>query len=235
MGYAHDLLLNKASFLAKRLGISLDKNANTCLFVSEEGLALKIPTFSLLFADFTFSTWKDRKSQGKQQGLVKACRPGKGLKIIDATAGWGKDAAILASFGAEVLMLERHPVMAALLSDALERRTISDNQVMQLFLKETEAAAYLQALVIEEYPDLIYLDPMHPTRNKSALVKKEMQVLQQMIGEDTDVLELIKLAITRVKQRVVVKWPQKIKPLLPPTFSVEGKTVRFDIYLPLRA
>lgn len=231
VGYEDDHSRDKARLLAEQLHFILDKDATNCLFVtSANKLTLKIPTFTLLSADFTVSSWMKRKSEGKKQGLVRACKPVQGLKIIDATAGWGRDAAILASFGAEVLMLERHPVMAALLADALEQREQSDKLQMQLSLKNISAFAYLNNLKQEEFPDVIYVDPMHPERTKSALVKKDLQALQQMIGADEDALELIQLATTRVKQRVVVKWPQKVKLLLPPAFSVEGKTVRFDVY-----
>ncbi len=126
----------------------------------------------------------------------------------------------MASFGAEILMLERHPVMAILLLDALEHRAEKDKQHMQMNVLNVDAFSYLSKLSKEDYPDIIYIDPMHP----------EMQVLQQMIGADDDALQLIHLAITRVKQRVVVKWPQKSKSLLAPSSSIEGKTVRFDIY-----
>ncbi|BCA96175.1 ribosomal RNA small subunit methyltransferase J [Legionella antarctica] len=232
VGYEKDVLQAKANLLAERLNYLLDKDANPCLFVTAEKLALKIPGFSLLFADFTCASWSKRKAEGKKQGLVRACKPAKGLKIIDATAGWGRDAAILASFGSEVTMLERHPVMAALLADAIEQRAPLDKQQMQLTLKETDAYSYLDRLAKKDYPDLIYIDPMHPERNKSALVKKDMQALQQMIGADQDALALIKLATARVKQRVVVKWPQKTKSLLAANSCIEGKTIRFDIYSP---
>ena len=71
---------------------------------------------------------------------------------------------------------------------------------------------------------------MHPERQKSALVKKDMQALQQIIGADDDAEKLIKLAITRTKNRVVVKWPQRLAPLIKPNYSLNGKTVRFDVY-----
>ena len=232
IGYENDTLQDKARLLAERLNYLLDKDANPCLFVTAEKLALKIPGFSLLFADFALASWSQRRAEGKAQGLVRACKPTKGLKIIDATAGWGRDAAILASFGAEVTMLERHPVMAALLADALEQRDTLDKEKMQLSLRETDAYSYLAQVTKEDYPDVIYIDPMHPERSKSALVKKDLQALQQMIGADHDALELIKLAMTRVKQRVVVKWPQRAKSLLPANSCIEGKTVRFDIYVP---
>lgn len=234
VGYEDEALKDTARLLAERLNYSLEKEANPCLFVTEHQLALKIPNFSLLFADFSASTWSKRKSEGKKQGLIRACKPMKGMKIVDATAGWGRDAAILASFGAQVLMLERHPVMSALLADALSHRDQLDTEQMQLTLKETDAYSYLRDLSRAEYPDVIYIDPMHPDRSKSALVKKDMQALQQMIGADQDALQLIELAVTRVKQRVVVKWPQKVKSLVQSSGSVEGKTIRFDIYLPTK-
>lgn len=232
VGYESDELRDRAEQLANSLNYVLDKDANTCLFVSAGKLALKMKGFSLLSADFNSSTWQKRKSEGKKQGLVRACKPRPGLKIIDATAGWGRDAAIFASFGAEVLMLERHPIMSLLLSDALLHRNELDKQRMQLSLYPGDSFSYLHKLQPEHFPDVIYIDPMHPERNKSALVKKDMQALQQMIGADEDALKLLRCAISRVKQRVVVKWPQKIAALLTPDASIEGKTVRFDIYLP---
>ncbi len=232
VGYADDNLRDQALVLAEQLHFDLDKDANPCLFLSEDGLALKMHRFSLLSPDFHAAHWLKRRQEGKKQGLVRACKPVPGLRIIDATAGWGRDAAVLASFGAQVLMLERHPVMAALLADALSRQEEQDKQYLQLSLQAGNTLSFLKQLPEAEYPDVIYIDPMHPERSKSALVKKDMQALQQMIGADEDALELIETAITKVKQKVVVKWPQKIKPLLPANANIEGKTVRFDIYTP---
>lgn len=232
VGYEHENLYDKAQFLAKQLNFVLDKQANCCLFVAEDKLALKIPGFSPISAELCSAFWSKRKSEGKRQGLIRACKPAAGLKIIDATAGWGRDAAILASFGAEVLMIERHSIMASLLSDALSRRNESDREKMHLSLYAGDAYSYFNALEEENYPDVIYIDPMHPERSKSALVKKEMQVLQQIIGTDDVARDLIQLAIARTKQRVVVKWPQRSNPLLPVNAQVNGKTVRFDIYFP---
>lgn len=120
--------------------------------------------------------------------------------------------------------------MAELLQDGLSRMSLMDREHLHLSLVYAEAVSYLENLDPTQYPDLIYIDPMHPIRSKSALVKKEMQALQQMIGPDLDAKELITCAISRVKQRVVVKWPQKIPALLTPSMSVGGKTVRYDVY-----
>lgn len=232
VGYEFAELEAEARLLAKSLNFKLEQDADTCLFLSAEGLCLKTERFSPLSADFSAKLWSKRRSEGKKQGLIKACKPCSGMKIIDATAGWGRDAAILASFGAEVFMLERNPVMIALLQDALNRQTQTDCQQLKLALQGVDAVTYLDSLKEKDYPDVIYIDPMHPERSKSALVKKDMQILQHMIGADLDALELITLARKRVKSRVVVKWPQKMNFLVSPTSSVEGKTVRFDVYTP---
>lgn len=193
----------------------------------EDKLVLIQDGFSPVFVDFSPSAWKKRHAEGKKQGLVRACQPAQGIHIIDATAGWGRDAAVLASFGAQVLMLERNPTMAALLEDALHRSPTT----LDLSLLMTDAQSYLSALTSTEYPDVVYIDPMHPIRQKSALVKKDMQLLQHLVKPDEDTVSLIQLAITRTKKRVVVKWPQHEKATYLADFSVPGKTVRFDVYL----
>lgn len=214
--YVDDLLLPRLS---------------TIMSGTTDKLALLSPGFSPLCVDFNSITVQKRRDEGRKQGLVRACKPAKGMRIVDATAGWGRDAAILASFGAEVLMLERQPMMAALLADGLNR--LPPNTTLKLSLLHMDARQYFQSLTEPDYPDVIYIDPMHPARQKSALVKKDMQVLQRLIGSDTDVSALIQLAITCTRQRVVVKWPQREPALLQPDASISGKTVRFDIYLPI--
>lgn len=230
IAYDKEELKAEALSLASILGLEVQQHSSVGLFLTAEKLSLKMPSFNPMAADFSSSFWCKRKLEGKKQGLVRACKPHSGLKIIDATAGWGRDAAVLASLGAEVLMIERNPIMAALLKDALNRRSELDAKEMQLSLYQGNALAYLDTLSPQDYPDVIYIDPMHPTRNKAALVKKEMQALQELIGPDEDALELINRAILRAKNKVVVKWPQKIKPLIQSSTSIEGKTVRFDIY-----
>lgn len=221
----------QAEALAERLGLPLDNQAMDRLLVTAAGLRLCIPPFLPMQAEFHSDYWQKRRSEGKKQGLVRACKPAPGLRIVDATAGWGRDAAVLASFGADVLMLERNPVMAALLDDALNRRDEASQAALRLSLVHADALFWLQSLLPEHYPDIIYLDPMHPARQKAALVKKDLQALQQMIGADEDALALIQLARKRVLKKVVVKWPQNVVALASPSSSIEGKTVRFDCYL----
>lgn len=223
-------LHERAHELALQLNLSVEHHALPRLSLTADKLVLLFDQFLPLFVDFSSLTLQKRRHAGKKQGLVRACKPAKGLRILDATAGWGRDAAVLASFGADVLMLERQPVMAALLADGLNRMLFKPIPPLTLSLVAMDTKAYLQKLLSVDYPDVIYIDPMHPLRQKSALVKKDMQALQQLIGADDDVLELIQLSMTRARQRVVVKWPQRLAPLLSPSSSIAGKTVRFDIY-----
>lgn len=207
------------------------------LHLTSSSLQLLSQNFKPIFIDFTSNAIQKRAKNPKNQGLIKAVKPKNGLKILDATAGFGRDAFILASMGADVLMLERSPILAALLRDGLERLHLYQNLnfsfrrgLLSLDLVFTDSINYFLNLEPENYPDVIYLDPMHPLRKKNALVKKDMQLLQEIIGFDVGVKDLLSIAISKCKQSVVVKWPQKEKPLFEPHHSIVGKTVRFDVY-----
>jgi 16S rRNA (guanine1516-N2)-methyltransferase len=157
------------------------------------------------------------------------------LSVIDATAGLGRDGFILACLGCEVTMLERSPMIAELLQEALTRALANDDFAQRLSLKliNIDANSYLQALAPDEFPDVIYLDPMHPVRTKSALVKKDIRLLREVVGEDLDADNLLLTALGRAKRRVVVKRPRLAEPLAKrkPDIVKAGKHSRFDIYL----
>ncbi len=232
IGYIDEICYLRAQEIAHHLQLPLDNHALHQLLVTRDRLVLKLPNFLPLYADFSWDKWKKRRNAGKIQGLVQACKPGRGVQILDVTAGWGRDAAILASFGADVVMLERNPIMGVLILDALSQKDAQAQKRLNLVLVQEDALDFLSRLEKEKYPDVIYFDPMHPQRTKSALVKKEMQALQWLIGADDDAHILLKFARAHVRQRLVVKWPHQLPPLIPPTFSIKGKMVRFDVYLP---
>lgn len=82
---------------------------------------------------------------------------------------------------------------------------------------------------------VLYLDPMFPEKNKTALPRKEMQIFRGWVGADADSLELLKLAMQLPVDRIVVKRPMRAEPLLDKvTHSFVGKTVRYDLYGGLR-
>lgn len=227
VGFDDEALRSEADELARILNLPINNQVFPRISITADRLVLLIQGYAPLYADFNSKTVLRRREAGKAQGIIRACRPRAGLRIIDATAGWGRDAALLASFGADVVMIERQPIVAALLADALSRLYTPD---LKLSLMCADAIEYLESLPTDVRPDVIYIDPMHPVRQKSALVKKDMQVLQQLIGADGDASKLIQKALPIALQRVVVKWPQRIAPLITPSHSIEGKTVRFDVY-----
>lgn len=226
IGYESPDLLEIAQHWALKYGFVIEQNAIPRLHVEFDQLALLMPGFLPLSVEL--NPTKTRQ-EAALQGLIRACKPKKGMRIIDVTAGWGRDAALLASFGANVCMIERQPVMAALLEDGLARHAQPTDGELSLVYQD--AISYLNTCLPQDYPDVIYIDPMHPLRQKSALVKKDMQALQTLFGPDVDALQLIRTACVRVKQKVVVKWPQRLAPLIPPSWSLAGKTVRFDVYV----
>ena len=156
-------------------------------------------------------------------------------KVLDATAGLGRDAFILASRGCDVQMLERSPVVALMLEDAL-RRASGDAEVASVVermqLHQGDASDFMRSLRPDEFPEVVYLDPMFPERSKTASVKKEMRLLQQLLGADLDTRELFEIALRVATRRVVVKRPRLAPCIsdLKPHHVVEGKSGRFDIY-----
>lgn len=246
IGFDNEALREYAQQLAIQFNLELSNEILPRLQVTIDKVVLLSDNFSPMWVDFTGDLIKKRHGAGKKQGLVRACKPAPGVSVLDLTAGWGRDAAILASFGADVLMLERQPIMATLLTDGLQRLT-QHSITSQLDLVYTDAFSYLNRLnvflnqsvtsytsktnhEIYPHPDIIYIDPMHPLRQKAALVKKDMQILQCLFGADDDVVELIYLALKCAKSRVVVKWPQRLASLMKPNLSVEGKTIKFDVF-----
>ena len=176
---------------------------------------------------------------GKNQPLARSV----GIKdkyrpdVIDVTAGLGRDAFVLASLGCKVTLLERSPVIAALLENALCRAN-QDAEVARIVermqLIQSDSMEYLSKLADDELPSVIYMDPMYPHRDKSALVKKEMRIFREIVGEDEDSDRLLKLARQRVKKRVVVKRPKGAPCLaeIKPHSQISSKNTRYDIYLP---
>lgn len=176
---------------------------------------------------------------GKGQPLAKACGLSKHPEwtVLDATAGLGKDAFVLASLGAEMMLCEQNPVLYALLSDALLRASANEETALIVKRMQTvhvNAIDYLKTLndIPSARPDVIYLDPMYPARKKSAKIKKEMQILQYLVGHSDENVELLDMALQTAKHRVVVKRPKTAAMLnqTPPSFTVSSVNTRYDVY-----
>jgi len=134
------------------------------------------------------------------------------LSVIDATAGFGTDAWMMAAMGCSVTLLEQSPVLCALLEHALiaaKSNATSANTANQLELMNTNAIDYLQNRTTAQ-ADIVYLDPMYPITRKQALVKKGMQLLHELIGPDDNSATLLHAALCKASYRVVVKRPPMV-------------------------
>ena len=170
----------------------------------------------------------------KQDDLAHAL--GKKTKtVVDATTGWGQDSLHIFRMGYELTCIERSPVMAELLEDGFKRLEQVDwmrnLQLQSPKLLKGNAIELLAALGSK--PDCIYLDPMFPPkRKKSALAKKSMVVLRDLLGDDQDKELLFEAALKATGKRVVVKSPDYAEPLGgKPSESYHGKLLRYDVYL----
>lgn len=74
---------------------------------------------------------------------------------------------------------------------------------------------------------------MYPDRKKSALVKKDMQILQRLHDKDEKTSELLETALLYAKKRVVVKRPTHAETLnnRKPNTCIKSKKTRYDIYV----
>ncbi|WP_203301387.1 class I SAM-dependent methyltransferase [Marinobacter sediminum] len=212
------------------------------LFLDDQGLGLQLTGKGApgpVRAEFVTGKMGYRREHGGGAGQLVAKAVGlhktrAHLHVLDATAGLGQDAFVLAGLGCTVTLFERNPVIHALLADGLARASLNVDCapiVERMHLREGSSIAWL-ASAGPECADVVYLDPMFPHRDKSALVKKEMQLFQRVVGDDDDSEALLTAALESARYRVVVKRPRKAPAIAgpEPTTRVEGKSSRYDVY-----
>lgn len=200
-----------------------------CEWFQEDAKPLKY------YIDVDKFTQQQRTYPAAKQGAFNQALGKKTKRILDATAGWGGDALLMCAQGYAVTMIERNPIMALLLNDAMRRLAMSewaqDNQLSVPCVIHADAISFLQQKNAEI--DCIYLDPMFPPKRKrSAAVNKRLQLLQWMVGSDIDASQLLKNAINFPCSRVVVKRPDYAEPLIAnPSQQYSSKLVHYDVYL----
>ncbi|WP_108124618.1 class I SAM-dependent methyltransferase [Saccharospirillum mangrovi] len=190
------------------------------------------PKQTPVMVDFTAGKARHRQQfgGGRSQAIAKAVglHQRAQLTVIDATAGLGQDAFVLASLGAQVRLLERHPWVQLLLGDGLARaQTFGIEAATRMELLSPQSS-----LASIEPAEIVYLDPMFPEGPRKAAVKKPMALFQQLVGADDDADALLAPALAQAQLRVVVKRP-RLAPVLAgqaPTYALTGKSNRFDIY-----
>ncbi|WP_460427698.1 class I SAM-dependent methyltransferase [Azotobacter armeniacus] len=230
-----------AQSLAERLDLPLGGEAQFALQLGEQGLQLaelgpQAP--GPVRVDFVEGAVAHRRlfGGGSGQMIAKAVgvQPGVRPRVLDATAGLGRDAFVLACLGCEVTLIERQPLIGALLEDGLVRAARDPDVapvVARMILRSGDAIEQMHAWA-EEPPQVIHLDPMFPHRDKSALVKKEMRLFRPLVGDDPDAPALLEAALALASHRVVVKRPRKAPCIAGPKpgYSLDGKSSRYDIY-----
>lgn len=226
---------------AERLGLLMTGETDFAMQLGGEGLQLvelgdKAP--GPVRVDFVEGAMAHRRQFGGGSGqmIAKAVgvQPGIRPRTLDATAGLGRDAFVLASLGCEMTLIERQPLVAALLEDGLQRAALSLEVApisARMRLLTGNAIELMQGWQ-DEPPQVIYLDPMFPHRDKSALVKKEMRLFRPLVGDDMDAPALLAAALALASHRVVVKRPRKAPAIegSKPGYVLEGKSSRYDIY-----
>jgi 16S rRNA (guanine1516-N2)-methyltransferase len=180
--------------------------------------------------------YRFRSGASRKDALARAAGFGKGTipTIIDATAGLGRDAFMLATLGARVTLLERSPQVHDHLRDAMARAAAENPGLAAVVARMTLMQGDARDLLPGLRADAVIVDPMHPPRTNSAEVKQEMRLLRELVGTDPDALELMEAALAADCKRVVLKWPLRAAPLeglRKPSHSIGGKTVRYDVFM----
>jgi 16S rRNA (guanine1516-N2)-methyltransferase len=157
--------------------------------------------------------------------------------VVDATAGLGHDACLLACMGWKVVAIEQDPFIATLLklsvTDAHRAADLSATLSENLQVVCGDAAIELAKI---PSPDVVYLDPMFEITRGSALPRKPAQLLQTLApkpdcGSSHNTQTLFASA-TSAAHRVVVKRPRGGPPLKDdPALVFGGRLVRYDVYL----
>ncbi len=233
----------QAAALASELGLPVSDGAHEgpLLLIGDDGLRLHDPgSGATLRCELVTGRagYRRRHGGGTGQALARAVglRGGARPEVLDATAGLGRDGYELAGLGCRVTLVERIPAVHALLRDALARAARSDPATcarIQLLCRDARTLlAELAAGDPGARPGVVYLDPMHPPRDKSALVRKEMRLLRGLVGADDDADALLAAALRAARERVVVKRPARAEPLAghDPDWRVAGRTTRYDVY-----
>jgi 16S rRNA (guanine1516-N2)-methyltransferase len=243
-----DAAQERAQAVANLLGVPLNDRSGTQYSLVFDAAWVYLESnehgkHGRIMVDFCAGSVAHRRQQGGGKGQMIAKAVGLGPKfrprILDATAGLGKDAFVLACLGCEVTMMERSPVAFALLTDGLQRAQTfaAENDpelatiLARLSLRAGDSIEFLRGAT-EPVAEVIYLDPMFPERQKQAAVKKEMQAFHAVIGQDLDAEALLKAAVAKAGYRVVVKRPRLAPAVdgMTASYDLQGKSSRFDIY-----
>ena len=224
-----------AESFARRTGVEIVENPGDYLTVMFDSKGVSLAGFGLTYQG-DFENMLHRVTNGRLQHemLVRAAKSEKpGRRAIDATAGMGEDAFLLAAQGYEVTLYEQNPVIAALLKDALRRAR--KNMILKEIAERMKLVEGNSVECMEKQldpVDVIYLDPMFPARQKSGLINKKLQLIQKLEPPCSAETDLFDAAIKANPSKIIVKRPLKSEFLAErkPSYTLNGKAIRYDCY-----
>lgn len=238
--------LQQATTFAKQLHIPLLKKKSTdhalqLLYDDDKITLYDTELNAATYVDFVDGALAHRQQfgGGRGQAIARAMgiKKGRTPSILDVTAGLARDAYILATLGCEITLVEQSPVLVTLIKDGIYRglQSADSAEVLKdnLRLFNADAIEHIKTLAEDGRPDVVYMDPMYPERKKSALVKKDMRILQRLVGKDGNTQELLEIALNCARHRVVVKRPIHAKTVsdIKPSTQICSKKTRYDIYV----
>ena len=174
--------------------------------------------------------------KGRGQNLAKAVgmKSNKNRNIIDATAGLGYDSFILASIGAKVTLIERSQKMHELLQNGIDEGKSFGGEIEKIINRMELLFGDSKDILPKLTPEVIMIDTMYKDRKKTALVKNNMRLVRDIVGPDSDYIDLLKIALNCATNRVVLKQPryaEPIKEIRKCSHQILGKTIRYDIFM----
>lgn len=176
--------------------------------------------------------------KGRGQNLAKAVgfKFNKNRTIIDATAGLGYDAFILASLGANVTLIERSEKIYDLLKTAISEAQLYGGEISKIVNRMELLFGDSKDILPNIAPEVVLIDTMYKERKKSALVKSDMRLVRKIVGSDSDHVDLINVALKNASKRVVIKQPRyagALDNIKGCSHQILGKTIRYDVYVTL--
>ena len=224
-----------AEAFARRIGAEISEKPGPKLTILFHAKGVSLTGYGLSYQG-DFENMLHRVTNGRLQHemLVRAAKSDKpGRKAIDATAGMGEDAFLLAAQGYEVTLFEQNPVIAVLLKDALRRakkHPVLKDIASRMNLVQDNSVEGMSKLLVPV--DVIYLDPMFPARQKSSLINKKLQLIQKLEPPCSEETDLFDAAISASPSKIIVKRPLKSEFLAgrKPSYTLNGKAIRYDCY-----
>ncbi len=203
----------------------LELQSEVRLLLDGRGLGIALPTQKSYFYVSSIDI-QARIKAGRRGELAKACLGNKdSMLVLDAFAGFGVDGLTLAGLGADVTLVEKNVLVWLML------RSIAWGHP-RVAIYFADSAELLQR---EKVWDVVYLDPMFLPAKKSALPKRDLQILREISdvapSSKKFLEQLIEISKGSARDRVVLKRRKNDPEVAKPNFSICSKTICFDVFL----